>query len=293
VTSTVLPDWLAAPTAVIDTPRRRPHRFLRKSLGQVERLLATLSEPPGRLAGFDPRVKLVTALVVLLVLALVHDPRLLSIAAVVTVVGALAAGVGRTLAMIVAPISAVTALVMLPATSSLVRPGVIVVPLGTWVGRPWGLTAAGLTSWWLIVARVVASLAVVVVLTRTTSWLRLTAALRSIGAPGGFVLIATMAHRYLWVLGRSVVDALQARRARSIGGATGREDRAFIGGSVGALFLRSNELADQVHQAMVSRGFTGRLIDPAPGRLRGADLIWGLAVAAAAAALLWGDLLVR
>lgn len=291
--TTTLPVWLAEPTAVTEAPQRRPHRFLRKSLKQVERLLATLSEPPGRLATFDPRVKLVSALVVLVVLALLHDPRLLTMATLVACVGAVAAGAGRALLALAAPIVAMTAVVMLPATTSLVRPGVIVLPLGAWDGRPVGLTVAGLTSVWLVLTRVLGSLAVVVVLTRTTSWLRLTAALRSIGAPAAFVLIATMAHRYLWVLGRSVVDSLQARRARSIGGASGREDRAFVGGSVGALYVRSNELADQVHQAMVARGFTGRLADPTPSRVRWVDLVAGGAIIAVSLGLLWGDLIVR
>ncbi len=293
MTTTALPDWLAAPTAAAEAPQRRPHRFLRKSLAQVERLLAILSEPPARLAEVDPRVKLVTALVVLVVLAFIHDPRLLSLAAFMLSVGAVAAGAGRALAGIATPIAAMTAVVLLPATTSLVRPGVLAVALGAWDGRPVGLTVAGLTSAWLVLARVLASLAVVVLLTRTTSWLRLTAALRAIGAPAAFVLIATMAHRYLWVLGRSVVDLLQARRARSIGGATGREDRAFVGGSVGALYVRSNELADQVHQAMVARGFTGRLADPTPSRIRGVDLVIGAAIITASLGLLWGDIVVR
>jgi cobalt ECF transporter T component CbiQ len=291
--TTVLPDWLAAPTAPVVASPRRPHRFLRRSITQLERLLATLSEPPTRLADVDPRVKLVTAVAVLVVLALIQDPRLLTVAALVACVAAIAARAGRALVGVAGPIALMTAVVLLPATTSLVRPGVIAVAWGVWDGRPLGFTVAGLTSAWLVLARVVASLAVVVVLTRTTSWLRLTAALRGIGAPAAFVLIATMAHRYLWVLGRGVVDLLQARRARSIGSATGREDRAFIGGSVGALYVRSNELAEQVHQAMVARGFTGRLADPTPSRIRWVDLAIGGAIIVAGLGLLWGDLIVR
>lgn len=291
--TTVLPDWLAAPTTPVVASPRRPHRFLRRSVSQLERLLATLSEPPTRLADVDPRVKLVTAVALLVVLAVMQDPRLLTVAALVACVGAVAAGAGRALIGVAGPIALMTAVVLLPATTSLVRPGVIAVAWGVWDGRPLGFTVVGLTSAWLVLARVVASLAVVVVLTRTTSWLRLTAALRGIGAPAAFVLIATMAHRYLWVLGRSVVDLLQARRARSIGGATGREDRAFIGGSVGALYVRSNELAEQVHQAMVARGFTGRLADPTPSRIRWVDLAIGGAIIVAGLGLLWGDLIVR
>ncbi|MCE1174864.1 MAG: energy-coupling factor transporter transmembrane protein EcfT [Propionibacteriales bacterium] len=288
-----LPDWLATPATPATSSPRRPHRFLRRTINQLERLLATLSEPPTRFTEVDPRVKLVTALAVLVVLALMQDPLLLTVAGLLACTGTVAAGAGRALVGIAGPIVAMTAIVLLPATTSIVRPGTIVLPLGDWAGQPVGLTSVGITGAWLVLTRLIASLAVVVLLTRTTSWLRLTAALRAIGAPAAFVLIATMAHRYLWVLGRGVVDLLLARRARSIGGATGREDRAFVGGSVGALYVRSNELADQVHQAMVARGFTGRLADPTPRRIRWVDLAIGGAIIVAALGLLWGDIGVR
>lgn len=288
-----LPTWLATPTTVIEAPRRRPHRFLRKTLTQLQDLLASISEPPGRLAGFDPRVKLIAAIVVLVVIALLRSPVSLTVAAVLAVVGAACVGAGRVLVTVAAPIVALTAVVMLPALTTLVRPGPTVLWLGSWGGHPIGLTSSGLINLWLVLARVLASLAVVVLLTRTTSWLRLTAALRGLGAPTAFVLIATMAQRYLWVLTRSVMEVLLARRARSVGGASGAEDRAFVGGSVGALFVRSNELADQVYQAMVARGFSGRLADPSPGRLRWSDVVAGLVVIAVSLALLWGDLIVR
>ena len=68
---------------------------------------------------------------------------------------------------------------------------------------------------------------------------------------------------------------------------------AIIGASVGALFARSTDLAEQVHQAMAARGFTGRLRDPAPSPLRASDVLIGLGCVIAAAALLWGDLRAR
>lgn len=288
-----LPAWLANPTAVVDAPSRRSHRFLGKTLTQLQDLLAAIAEPPVRLAALDPRVKLITAFVVLVVVALLRSPLSLTVAAVLAVLGAVGVGAGRVLISVAGPITAITAIVMVPALTTLVRPGPTVLWLGSWGGHPVGLTSSGLINLWLVLARVLASLAVVVLLTRTTSWLRLTAALRGLGAPTAFVLIATMAQRYLWVLTRSVMEVLLARRARSVGGASGAEDRAFVGGSVGALFVRSNELADQVYQAMVARGFSGKLADPSPGRLRWSDVAAGLIVIAMSLALLWGDLVVR
>lgn len=271
----------------------REHPFLRRSVHHAETLLAELSEQrtePGRM---DPRVKLLGSLVLLVALALLHSPLLLTAAAAGLVVCSIITSTWRTLVALAAPVLAFTAVLLVPATLSVVRPGTVVVALWTSSGVPQGLTDAGLRNAWIVLARVLSCLAVAVLLTRTTSWLRLMSSLRTVGAPAAFVMIATMANRYLAVLLDGFIDLLLARRARSVGGATWREDQSFVGGTIGALYVRSNELADQVHQAMVARGFTGRLADPAPRPLRLRDLLLGAATVLAAVALLWGDVLVR
>lgn len=285
---TTLPTWLATPSPAV-VPERRQHRFLSGSLGQLERLTATLTPDEASLGTWDPRVKLVSALVVLIALALLHSPWLLTAAAIVLIGLAVRHRVAGGLAAVATPVLAMTLVLLVPATLSSVRPGTVVVPL--WPDG--GLTAQGLWNAWIVLARVLACLAVAVLLTRTTSWLRLMAAMRAIGAPTGFVLVATMAQRYLSVLVDCFADLLLARRSRSLGGASGREDRGFVGATVGALFTRSGELAEQVHQAMVARGFTGRLRDPRPRPVRADDVLLGLGCLVAAALLVWGDLLVR
>jgi cobalt ECF transporter T component CbiQ len=283
-----LPAWLATPSPLV-VPGRRQHRFLRRSLAQLERLTTTLAPEEASHGAWDPRAKLVGALVVLVALALLHSPWLLTAAAIVLVALAIRHRAAGSLATVGTPVLVLTLVLLVPATLSSVRPGRVVVPL--WPDG--GLTAEGLWNAWIVAARVLSCLAIAVLLTRTTSWLRLMAAMRAIGAPAGFVLIATMAQRYLGVLVECFADLLLARRARSVGGGSGTEDRAFVGATVGALFTRSNELAEQVHQAMVARGFTGRLRDPGPRPLRPADVLLGLGCVAAAGALLWGDALVR
>jgi cobalt/nickel transport system permease protein len=286
--ASTLPAWLTTPSAVV-VPERPQHVFLARALGQAERLTAALAPDEASRGRWDPRVKLISALATLVVLALLHSPLTLTGSAAVLVVLAGRHRVARSLAAIATPVVVMTAVLLVPATLSLVRPGTVVVPL--WQGA--GLTGEGLRNAWIVLARVLACVTVAVLLTRTTSWLRLTAALRGIGVPAGFVLVATMAHRYLGVLLECFTDLLLARRSRSLGGARGAQDRGFVGATVAALLHRSGELADEVHQAMVARGFTGRLRDPAPRPLRIGDVVLGLGALAASGLLLWGDLLVR
>jgi cobalt/nickel transport system permease protein len=286
--TSTLPDWLAIPSSVV-VPERRQHVFLRRTLAQAERLAATLAPDEASHGTWDPRVKLVSAVVVLVVLALLHSPWTLTAALAALLALSARHRVAGGLAAVATPVLVMTAVLVAPATLSSVLPGTVVLPL--WPGT--GPTSQGLQNAWILLSRVLACLAVAVLLTRTTSWLRLMAALRAIGVPAGFVLVATMAHRYLGVLLECFTDLLLARRSRSLGGVTGTEDRGFVGATVGALLIRSGELADEVHQAMVARGFTGRLRDPAPRPLRTPDVLTGLGCLVASGLLLWGDALVR
>jgi cobalt ECF transporter T component CbiQ len=151
-----------------------------------------------------------------------------------------------------------TGVVVLPAAFSFVTPGHIVVPLGSWFSHRVGLTSQGLHSAGLMVLRVATSISLVVLVTLTTRWTRLLAALRALRVPRMFVVVLGMAYRYLFHLLGSVTDMYTARKARMVGAehdvASGR---AFVAAGAGALFGKAHALSEEVHQAMVARGFTG------------------------------------
>jgi cobalt/nickel transport system permease protein len=86
-----------------------------------------------------------------------------------------------------------------------------------------------------------------------------------------------MAYRYIFQLLGIVDDVFVARRAR-----VGRERnpataRAFVVGSAGALFGRAHVLSEEVHDAMVARGFSGDVRTRLPLRARSGDVAFGLA----------------
>jgi cobalt ECF transporter T component CbiQ len=162
----------------------------------------------------------------------------------------------------------------------------VVVPLGFGVG----LTQQGLTSAALIVTRVAVSISLVVLLTLTTPWPRLLAALRALLVPRLFVLVIGMAYRYLFVLLATVEDMYVARKARSAAGSRDhRGGRAVVAASAGALFGKAHALSEEVHQAMVARGYRGDVRVLEGFRLRALDAAWAVAVVATAAVTVWGD----
>ena len=295
-----VPAWLLAPEphAPVYRPsgRRRRRGFLDATAdrsAQVLRQVVLCDETaarPGLLQRLDPRTAVVAMLVVLVALALVHHPVVLVVAwaAVAGLAAASRVPVGLARAWVVVP--AVTCLVAAPVTLSVVRPGDVVVVLWTWHGTGHGLTAQGLTAAAVLVARAGCSVAVVLLVTATTSWTGLFAALGALGVPRVFAQVLAMAHRYLVLLVTVAADMVTSRQVRTITGVRhDRTGRAVLGASVGALVAKAYQLTDEVHQAMVARGYRGHTRTLRTCRFGAADLVAALVVPAAAAALLIWD----
>ncbi|MFI5915093.1 cobalt ECF transporter T component CbiQ [Dactylosporangium sp. NPDC051541] len=306
---TQTPQWLLQPELALCPcgciGKRRKGSFVGKTLEGASGVLrqAMFSEDiaasKGLLQRLDPRVKLVTMIGLLVAVALVHSLPLLAGAYVATVALAVASGLslGFFIKRVWLFIPIFTGIVVLPATLSVVTPGAVLLPLWHWHGHVEGITEQGLHGAGIIVARVATSISLVVLLTLTTPWVRLLAALRALGVPKIFVLIIGMAYRYLFLLLDAVDDMYTARKARTLTGDTGKrqvaEGRKFVAAGAGTLFGKAHQLSEEVHQAMTARGYTGNARTLTGFRLRGADVLWTVAALAFAVALLVADHQVR
>lgn len=215
----------------------------------------------GLLQRIDPRVKLVSLFGLLIVTALIRNIPVLVFMYAATVLLAVASAlpVGFFVKRVWLFIPIFTGIVVLPAMFSFITPGNVVIPFGHWHGQPVGITQQGLTTAGLIVIRVATSVSLVVLMTLTTPWTRLLAALRALFIPRIFILIIGMAYRYIFLLLNSVTDMYTSRKARSVGNDQGdyREGQRFVSAVGGALFAKAHALSEEVHMAMVSRGYRG------------------------------------
>lgn len=84
-------------------------------------------------------------------------------------------------------------------------------------------------------------------------WRELMTAFRIFRVPGIFLLILDLAVQYIVILGELVVEMLYALRLRSVG--RNRAKTGALSGIVGMLFLKSQEMAQEVYWAMECRGF--------------------------------------
>jgi cobalt/nickel transport system permease protein len=287
-TSRELPGWLLTaqpPIPFTPSGRRRRRSGLEATLGSTSRLLHQLvaAEGVGRAGAPDPRVTLGALLAGLVTVALVRERWTLVaiLGAVVALAACARVPLGsflRRLGVVVA----LNALVVLPVALSPVVGGPLAATLWTWQGTAHGLTSTGLTSASQIVLRVACSVGLVLLVAATTPGSRLVAAVGRLGAPPAVTLTLTMAHRYLSVLATAMEEMSTSLVTRTVAAEHG--DRGTIGPRVGALLAKSQVLSGEVHQAMVARGYRGRVRTLDPRRVGRGDVI-ALALALGACAL--------
>jgi cobalt ECF transporter T component CbiQ len=267
------PGWLVRPEIGMcpcgRSGRRRRGGYLTASLdGIAARLHLSLGADelaavPGWLQRLDPRPKLVGALALLVAVGFARQTTtLLLIAGVVAAAAATSRiPLGRFLRRVWLTVPLFTAFIALPAMLDVVTPGPVLVQLGTWFGHPLSITAPGVAGAVRLVARTGASVSVVLVLTMTTPWHRLLAALGRLHVPTMFVVVLSMAWRYVFLLTGTVTDLFVARRARGAGATRGRDGarqgRTVVAATAGTTLSRSHQLSGDVYLAMVARGYTG------------------------------------
>lgn len=137
----------------------------------------------------------------------------------------------------------------------------------------WGLRVSvdGLWGMWNVLAKAILGATVSIVLTATTEIPDIIRGMGVLRVPAVFTSIAMFMVRYLELI------ADELRRTRVAMEARGYDPRWLwqarpIASSAGALFVRSYERGERVHEAMLARGFTGTM--PALGHREATTTEW-------------------
>jgi cobalt/nickel transport system permease protein len=117
--------------------------------------------------------------------------------------------------------------------------------------------SAGWISFLSVMLKFFLTITSALLLIATTSFPGICHALQRLGMPEIFVSQLLFLYRYIFVLAEETMRLVRARDMRSFGN-KGRGIGVFVS-LIGTLFLRTVERAERIYQAMLSRGFTGRL----------------------------------
>jgi len=106
-------------------------------------------------------------------------------------------------------------------------------------------------------ARVTTAVSYAILLMLTTRWSDLVNTLSALRFPKMFVLILGMAYRYIFLLLDTISKMLFSRKSRAVGKESSVSSWKLNAGIIGALFLKSYDMSENIYLAMLSRGFNG------------------------------------
>ncbi|HLD82812.1 MAG TPA: cobalt ECF transporter T component CbiQ, partial [Candidatus Omnitrophota bacterium] len=155
--------------------------------------------------------------------------------------------------------------IALPALFKIFSPGEVIF---------FSITKQGLFGALLFVLRVLTSVSFSVLIVLTTPHILLLRALRSLGVPSIFVAVFMMCYRYLHILIKTVEEAYLGIKSRLIKNLENRRLRKIIVWRIGVIWEKSSLMAEEVYQAMLSRGYSGEPKSRLAFKLRRIDFCW-------------------
>lgn len=281
--------------------------FVEKTLDQIacamkeEFFAEKVAGKTGLLQGFDPRVKIITTIFLIIVAGLIRHP--LSLLAMNLWLVSLAKMSKVPLKVFLKRVWPVTFLfagvIIFPSIFNFVYPGDPLVILFEF-GRnpklgPWtfpdtlAITSQGLRCALTLIIRAGTSVSLAVILTLTTRWNILLKGLNMFFVPQVFIAVLEMSYRYIFLFMNAAGDIFMARKSRTVGLVATKDQRRFVSGSVGALWSKAYMISKEVHEAMISRGYSGRAKAMEEFRISGMDFLWLFFIIAVGFCFLGGD----
>ena len=245
------------------------------------------SRRKGLLQSLDPRVKLISILTLIFATVLVTNLRLLIFVYMLTLLFSYLSKIDILFFIkrvwLFIPIFA--GIIAIPMIFNIFFPGDPLISLvylgpGAHLG-PFSLpdsiyiTRQGVNAAVIFTMRVATCVSAVVLLFLTTPQQMLFKSLRSVGVPKIYVLTLGMTYRYIFVLTNLVRDMYVAKRARTIKSRSMFEEQKWVGERIGYTLIRSLDMSEKVHMAMMSRGYNGDVKTMQQFKMRKRDYISG------------------
>jgi cobalt/nickel transport system permease protein len=245
-----------------------------------------LAARPGLLQRLDPRVKLLTLVLFAVTASLVHSVWLLLALIGLTMVLAAASlvGIGSFARKVWLSAGLLAFLVALPSALSFFTPGATAFSLG-----PLTFTEPGLMGVATLVTRVVAAAGFALLIIWTMRWPDLLRALSALRLPDVVVATLAMTQKQILTLLRTLEQIHLARESRTLTPGTTRENRAWVTERMAFVVRKSMKTADDVYDAMLSRGFTGAMPSLVRLRMLPRDWMWAAASVALCVAIVAAD----
>jgi cobalt/nickel transport system permease protein len=210
------------------------------------------------LSRLDPRVKIVSFMVLMVFIALAEPGCGLCLALYAMMTAGLIAFSRLPLLYIVLRSGVVLPFILLTSVFVLLsKPGNPVYQLS--IGPFYfSISAAGWLLFQSVIIKGMLCVLSLILLTATTPFPQLLAAMESLKVPRLMTMILSFMYRYIFLIEDEAMKMRRAMQARSTGGSKRLRVKA-LANMIGVLFIRSFERGETVYLAMRSRGFDGTM----------------------------------
>src|SRR5271157_1558046 len=221
---------------------------------------ALMSEEIGRQRGLlqslDPRVRVVGLFALVLAVTL---SRRLAVVLVLFVAAVMIAIFSR---VSIGTLAKRVWLVVLAFTGVIALPAIFITPgnpIATFAGGSLRITAPGVATAVLLIARVETAVTFTTLLILCTPWTHVLKALRLFHLPHEVIAMLAMTHRYVFLLLETASQMFESRQSRTVGRFPAAVQRHIAARTAGVLLSKSIDLSNDVYLAMQSRGFRGEV----------------------------------
>ncbi len=252
----------------------------------------------GILQSLDPRVKLVSILALILAITMTMDWRVLLAVYLLVLIFAYLSKieVGFFIKRVWLFIPIFAGIIAMPMLFNIFYPGDSLVTLATpgpdaWLGpirlpETISITGKGVMAAMVFTLRVATCVSATVLLVLTTPREKLFKSLRSVGVPKVYVLTLDMCYRYIYMFTDLIRAFYTAKKSRTIKRLSLLDEQKWVGGRIGYTLVKSLDMGEKVHGAMVSRGYNGDVKILDDFRLKPRDFVAAFSVLAFSAILI-------
>jgi cobalt ECF transporter T component CbiQ len=238
----------------------------------------------GLLQALDPRVRMIGLFV--MVLAVTLSRRLAVVLALFLLAVIIAVfsrvSIGFLARRIWLAVLVFTGVIALPAI--FITPGN---PITAFANASLRITAQGVATAVLLIARVETAVTFTTLLILCTPWTHVLKALRSFHLPQEVIAMLAMTHRYVYLLVEAANQMFESRQSRTVGLLPGAERRRMTARTAGVLLSKSIGLSNEVYLAMQSRGFQGDIRILSGFHMKSWDYVGLLAFLSAGGIAVW------
>jgi len=161
-------------------------------------------------------------------------------------------------------------LVVLPASLNIITPGRIIFNIVSFnkpshfliynIPQNIGLTINGVQVVSIVFLRVLNSVSFALLVVYTTPFPSFIKSFKMIGVPDTFLMIISLAYKFIFILSLTIEETYFAFKSRLSGNIKSNSIRKLVGGRIFFIFKRSMIIYNNTYQAMVSRGYKGKVV---------------------------------